>query len=93
MTPDQIAVANRFKRQGWVTLAYRFLIEVTFLFVAFSQFPDHKWTIGLGLLAFNGALGSVGLLIQQVAASLEIRLSQTDRRTRHTIVLAADRRR
>lgn len=90
MTPDQSAVANRFKRQGWVTLAYRFLIEVAFLFIAFSQFPDHKWTIGMGLLVFNGAVGSVGLLIQQLAAGLEIHLSQTDRRTRHAIILAAE---
>lgn len=90
MTPDQTAIANRFKRQGWVTLAYRFLIEVAFLFVAFSQFPDHKWTIGMGLLVFNGAVGSVALMIQQLAAGLEIHLAQTDRKTRHAIVLAAE---
>lgn len=90
MTPDQTAMANRFKRQGWATVAYRFLIEVAFLFVAFGQFPEHKWTIGMGLLVFNGAVGSIGLTIQQLAAGLEIHLGQTDRKSRHAIVLAAE---
>lgn len=90
MTPDQTAIANRLKRQGWVTLAYRFLIEVAFLFVAFSQFPDHKWTIGMGLLVFNGAVGSVALTIQQLAVGLEIHRGEADRKTRHAIVLAAE---
>lgn len=90
MTPDQQAIANRSKRQGWVTVVYRFLIEVTFLFVAFNEFPNHKWTIGLGLLVFNGAVGSVALAVQQLALGLEIFLGQSDRKTRHAIVLAAE---
>lgn len=90
MTPDQTALASRIRRQGWVNLAYRFLIEVVFLFVAFSQFPDHKWTIGMGLLVFNGAVGSVALMIRQLATGLELHLAQSDRKTRHAIVLAAE---
>ena len=90
MTPDQTATANRSKRQGWVTLAYRFLIEVAFLFVAFNEFPDHKWTIGMGLLVFNGAVGSVALAVQQLGVGLEIFLGQSDRKTSHAIVLAAE---
>ena len=90
MTPDQVAIVSRSKRQGWVTLAYRFLIEVAFLFVAFNEFPEHKWTIGMGLLVFNGAVGSVALTVQQLGVGLEIFLVQSDRKTRHAIVLAAE---
>jgi hypothetical protein len=44
----------------------------------------------MGLLVFNGAVGSVALTVQQLGVGLEIFLGQSDRKTRHAIVLASE---
>lgn len=77
-------------RKAYVIGALRWLIGVAFLFVAFSDFPTHKWTIGLGLLVFNLGIEAAICVVLMVQA-LSNRLDElAERKTRHAIVLAAE---
>lgn len=69
---------------------YRWLIEVAFLFAAFTEFPDHKWTIGLGLLVFSGAVSAIGRAIMGEELGSVVRDDGERRKTRHAVILAAE---
>jgi hypothetical protein len=77
------------KRQGLVLLIYRWILGAFFLFVAFSDFPAHKWTIGVAYLVF--ALGVEAIITAGNARFLATnRLDDiAERKTRHTVALAA----
>ena len=78
-------------RQAWALWIYRWLIGVAFLFSAFSQLPDHRWTVGLGLLVFNAGIEAV-LIVQQTQNAAQNALAdEAERKTRHTIVAAAEK--
>ena len=78
-------------RTLWGTVVLRFLFGLIFLFVAFNEFPNHKWTIGLGLVVFNISVG----MIAETLSTLQLQANRLDdmaeRKTRHTIILAAER--
>lgn len=78
-------------RKAYVIGALRWLIGVAFLFVAFIDFPAHKWTIGLGLLVFN--LGVEALIIVMTHGQMWANRVDdvAERKTRQAIMLAAER--
>jgi hypothetical protein len=90
MTNEYKEAIAKFRRGNYVVYTYRWLIEVALLFAAFTEFPTHKWSIGLALLVFNGGISAMG---RGVVTIHTIALAQNDkehRRTRHAILLAAE---
>lgn len=79
-------------RRAWVLGLYRWLIGLAFLFAAFSAFPGSKWAIGLGVLVFNAGVEAVLLSMEVHAKVSEMSRERADMLTRHTAVLAAERR-
>jgi hypothetical protein len=90
LTLDQKETVARVTRQTYVTGIYRWLIEVAFLFAAFTEFPEHKWSIGLAVLAFGAAVGGI-VHYQQALHTLEnVLMDQGERKTRHAVILASE---
>lgn len=89
MTVGELASA-KLTRTLWATQICRWLIGTAFLFAAFSEFPEHKWSIGLGVLVLE--FGLVAIMDQAAALRVgEINLAdQAERKTRHTIIAAAE---
>lgn len=85
---DLDAARNRTVRGSYVLGVYRWLLGVGFLFVAFNEFPQHKWSIGLGLLVFNAGVEAVGRGIASLAVGLELRLDAGERLSRWATLLA-----
>lgn len=85
---DLDAARNRTVRGSYVLGVYRWLLGVGFLFVAFNEFPQHKWSIGLGLLVFNAGVEAVGRGIASLTVGLELRLDAGERLSRWATLLA-----
>lgn len=90
MSRSQKEALGKLSRQTWVTGIYRWVIEVAFLFAAFTEFPQHKWSIGLAVLAFSGGIGALVHYMQLVHAAANILMDEGERKTRHAIVRAAE---
>lgn len=78
-------------RKAYVIGALRWLVGVAFLFVAFGDFPAHKWTIGLGLLVFNLGVEALIIVTTHGQAWANRVDDVAERKTRQAIVLAAER--
>jgi hypothetical protein len=86
---QKIAVA-KLDRQTWVVGIYRWVFGVAFLFAAFNQWPDLKWTIGLAYLALDAAIAAIihGLNVSFIRNNF---LDDAgERKTRHAILYAAE---
>lgn len=70
--------------------AYRWLIEVAFLFAAFTEFPEHKWSLGLAVLAFGAATSAVIHIQRTSHAVANVMMDQGERKTRYAILLAGE---
>lgn len=82
---------KRLQREAWGLLLYRKVLNVAFLWVAFSTFPHLKVVIALALLVFNqgiAALGHAATMFFQLQNKLD---DDAERKTRHTILLAHER--
>lgn len=90
MTNAHREAIAKFNRGTYVLAAYRWLIEVGLLFAAFTEFPTHKWSIGLALLVFNGGVAVAGRAMGSLHLSATARNDGEQRRTRHAILLAAE---
>ncbi|MFN6952860.1 MAG: hypothetical protein ACK4NE_09760 [Albidovulum sp.] len=90
MGPSQKEALGKLSRQTWVIGIYRWVIEVTFLFAAFTEFPEHKWSIGLAVLVFSGGIGGLVHYMQLVHAAENVAMDEAERKTRHAIVRAAE---
>lgn len=81
---------NRLNRASWVRSIGRWIIELAFLFTAFTEFPEHKWSIGLGFLVLQGMVVHLGHSMTVLAVNATILSDAAERKTRHCIVLAAE---
>jgi hypothetical protein len=90
VTPANKEVIGKLTRGAWVFSIYRWLMEVAFLFAAFSEFPDHKASIGFAVLAFGAAVSCLLQMAQISHSSANILADEGERKTRHSIVLAAE---
>ena len=90
MTTDQKEAIAKFTRGNFVFGIYRWLIEVGFLFAAFNEFPTHKWSIGLALLAFNGGVAGIGRAVVGLHLSAAASDDSEQRKTRHAAILASE---
>lgn len=90
MLADHKEALAKLSRGGYVLGVYRWLIEVAFLFAAFTEFPNHKWSIGLGLLAFGGGVAGLGHALTASTAAANVIADEAERKTRQAIVLAAE---
>lgn len=90
MLAEQKDGAATFGRGTVVLSVYRWLIEVAFLFAAFTEFPTHKWSIGLGLLTFGGGVAVIGRAIAGGEIGQVLRDDGERRKTRHAIILASE---
>lgn len=78
-------------RSLWAIVIARWIIGVAFLFAAFTAFPEYKWVIGLGLLLFNLGIEGVGSAVTGLSQAQNYLDDLAERKTRHTILLAAER--
>jgi hypothetical protein len=85
---DEVAKATR---SLFSIAILRWLFGLIFLFVAFSEFPDHKWSIGLGLIVFNLGIAGVCQIVQGLHVDAYRMDDLAERKTRHTVLLAAER--
>lgn len=76
-------------REIWGSAIYRGVLLLVFLVVAFSEFPGHKLSIGLGALLILQAIHAVGLAVAQAFLIANHSDDLAERKTRHAIVLAA----
>lgn len=90
LTLDQKEAIGKLTRQALVIGIYRWLIEVVFLFAAFTEFPEHKWSVGLAVLAFSAAISAVVHVQQTSHAVANVMMDQGERKTRHAILLAGE---
>lgn len=90
MGSAQQEAVKKLARQTYVTATYRWLIEVSFLFAAFTAFPEYKWPIGLGLLVFVGGVQAVVLTLDLMHRHNNTLADEAERKTRHAIVRAAE---
>lgn len=90
LTLDQKDAIGKLTRQAFVIGIYRWLIEVSFLFAAFTEFPEHKWSVGLAVLAFGAATTAVIHVQQTSHAVANVMMDQGERKTRHAILLAGE---
>jgi hypothetical protein len=77
-------------RSLYATAIVRWVFGVMFLFAAFEAFPEHKWPIGFGLLVFNLSVSGVICVLQAQQAVSNLLLDRGERKTRWTVVLAAE---
>lgn len=90
MSSAQKAILAKLGRQSFVIGIYRWLIEVAFLFAAFTAFPERKWPIGMAVLAFSGGLQAIIHTLQVMHQENNVILDVAERKTRHAIVHAAE---
>ena len=76
-------------REIWGSAIYRGVLLLVFLVVAFSEFPNHKLSIGLGALLILHTIAAVGLAVSQAFLIANHTDDLAERKTRHAIVLAA----
>lgn len=69
---------------------YGWLLGCAFLLVAFNDFPQHKWSIGLGWLAVLTALRGICEQLRGVQMVDNMLSDAGERKTRHTVTLAAE---
>lgn len=81
---------RRHTRALFASGIYRWLIGCAFLFVAFSDFPTHKWTIGLGYVVLSTAISALVEFAQLQHAAENLLADRAERKTRHTIIMAAE---
>lgn len=85
------ALIGRLTRQGYGLLIYRSILTFAFLLAAFSAFPHLKLVFGLGLLLFNQAIAALGHVANMHFQAVNMLDDEGERKTRHTILLAAER--
>lgn len=90
LTLSQKNAVEKLTRQTYVIGIYRWLIEVAFLFAAFTEFPEHKWSVGLAVLAFGAAISAVIHVQQAIHTIANMMMDQGERKTRHAILLAGE---
>jgi hypothetical protein len=70
---------------------YRMLLTFALLLVAFSAFPAYKLVIGLAVLALTEGITAVAVSVKVIALAQNHLDDMAERKTRHGIVLAAER--
>lgn len=81
---------DKMVRQAYVHGIYRWLVELAFLFSAFSAFPEYKWPIGLGLLVFSAGIVVTAQVVRGYHKSANVLADAAERKTRHAVVHAAE---
>lgn len=82
---------KRMQRQGFGLMLYRMVLNVAFLWVAFSTFPDLKIVFAIALLVFNQGVAAVGHTAAMIFQLQNQADDEAERKTRHTILLAHER--
>lgn len=70
---------------------YRMLVNFALLLAAFTAFPAHKMLLGLAVIAFSQGIAAVVVSAKMTALVQNNIDDMAERKTRHTIVLAAER--
>lgn len=91
MMVSNAAALERAKREAFGLGIYRMLLTFALLMVAFSAFPAHKLVIGLAILALNESIAAVLTGAKVIALAQNHIDDMAERKTRHGIVLAAER--
>lgn len=90
MLPELVHQSRSENRSLTVALVTGWVMGFAFMLAAFTEFPEHKWSIGLGYLAFLTMLRAC--LQQGIAmhAANNMLSDAAERKTRHTMLLASE---
>jgi hypothetical protein len=77
-------------RKAFAFTAYRALINIALLVALLHAFPGYETVSVLAVLAFLQGIAGLGLAVQFVATVQNSLADSAERKTRHTILLAAD---
>lgn len=91
MTRSSAAPFKRAMREALGLGIYRMFLTFALLLVAFSAFPAYKAVIGLAVLALNEGVSAVVTSLKVTALAQNHIDDAAERKTRHAIVLAAER--
>ena len=80
-----------FLRRSFALGIYRAFITFALLVACFQAFPEHRWAIALAVIAFNQGVAAIIEVHTGLFKLANFVSDGGERKTRHAIVLAAER--